>query len=144
MTVVADPSKGSSARQTDRLRNEPLTRYRDAARIPATESHPSSTVRGGPSGLWLACELALARVRVAVLEKLAEPTGLSKAMGLQSRSMEMLEYRGILNSHENPHDSLRYQTLSDGVEDQLREIVQIEFLLKISAVCLDGVGADIE
>jgi len=37
------------------------------------------------------------RVRVAVLEKLAEPTGLSKALGLQSRSMEMLEYRGILD-----------------------------------------------
>lgn len=42
------------------------------------------------------------------------------------------------------HDSSRYQTLSDGVEDQLREIVQIEFLLKIPAVCLDSVGADIE
>ena len=54
-------------------------------------------VGGGPTGLWLACEVALMRVRVAVLEKLAEPTGLSKALGLQSRSMEMLEYRGILD-----------------------------------------------
>jgi 2-polyprenyl-6-methoxyphenol hydroxylase-like FAD-dependent oxidoreductase len=54
-------------------------------------------VGGGPTGLWLACELALARMRVAVLERLAEPTGLSKALGLQSRSMEMLEYRGILD-----------------------------------------------
>ena len=44
---------------------------------------------GGPTGLWLACELALARVRVVVIEKLAEPTGHSKALGLQSRSMEM-------------------------------------------------------
>ena len=52
---------------------------------------------GGPTGLWLACELALVRVRVVVLEKLAEPTGLSKALGLQSRSMEMLEYRGVLD-----------------------------------------------
>jgi 2-polyprenyl-6-methoxyphenol hydroxylase-like FAD-dependent oxidoreductase len=52
---------------------------------------------GGPTGLWLACELALNHVRVAVLERLAEPTGLSKALGLQSRSMEMLEYRGILD-----------------------------------------------
>ena len=54
-------------------------------------------VGGGPTGLWLACEVALMRVRVGVLEKLAEPTGLSKALGLQSRSMEMLEYRGILD-----------------------------------------------
>src|SRR5215471_3556198 len=51
---------------------------------------------GGPTGLWLASELALARVRVAILEKLRVPTGLSKALGLQSRTMEMLEYRGIL------------------------------------------------
>jgi 2-polyprenyl-6-methoxyphenol hydroxylase-like FAD-dependent oxidoreductase len=54
-------------------------------------------VGGGPTGLWTACELALAGVRVAVLERLAEPTGLSKALGLQSRSMEMLAYRGILD-----------------------------------------------
>ncbi|HEV2357906.1 MAG TPA: FAD-dependent monooxygenase, partial [bacterium] len=52
---------------------------------------------GGPTGLWLACELALAGVRVTVLERLAEPTGLSKALGLQARSMEMLEHRGILD-----------------------------------------------
>lgn len=52
---------------------------------------------GGPTGLWLACELALARVRVGVLERLAKPTGLSKALGLQARTMEMLEYRGILD-----------------------------------------------
>jgi 2-polyprenyl-6-methoxyphenol hydroxylase-like FAD-dependent oxidoreductase len=52
---------------------------------------------GGPTGLWLACELALAGVCVTVLERLAEPTGLSKALGLQARSMEMLEYRGILD-----------------------------------------------
>ncbi len=52
---------------------------------------------GGPTGLWTACELALAGVRVLVLERLAEPTGLSKALGLQSRSMEMLAYRGILD-----------------------------------------------
>lgn len=52
---------------------------------------------GGPTGLWLACELALAGVRVVVLERLAEPTGLSKAMGFHARSMEMLDHRGILD-----------------------------------------------
>lgn len=52
---------------------------------------------GGPTGLWLASELALARVRVTVLEKLLAPTGLSKALGLQSRTMEMLDHRGILD-----------------------------------------------
>ena len=52
---------------------------------------------GGPTGLWVACELALARVRVVVLERLARLTGLSKALRLQARTMEMLEYRGILD-----------------------------------------------
>jgi len=52
---------------------------------------------GGPTGLWLACELAPASVRVVVIEKLAEPTGHSNALRLQSRSMEMLEYRGLLD-----------------------------------------------
>jgi 2-polyprenyl-6-methoxyphenol hydroxylase-like FAD-dependent oxidoreductase len=51
---------------------------------------------GGPTGLWLASELALANVRVTVLEKLAVPTGMSKALGLQSRTMEMLDHRGVL------------------------------------------------
>ncbi len=54
-------------------------------------------VGGGPTGLWLACEVALVRARVVVLEQLGKPTGLSKALGLQSRSMEMLEYRGVLD-----------------------------------------------
>jgi 2-polyprenyl-6-methoxyphenol hydroxylase-like FAD-dependent oxidoreductase len=45
----------------------------------------------------LACELALAGASVVVLERLAKPTDLSKALGLQSRSMEMLANRGILD-----------------------------------------------
>lgn len=52
---------------------------------------------GGPTGLWLACELALATVRVVIVERLSVPTGLSKALGLQARSMEMLDNRGILD-----------------------------------------------
>ena len=50
----------------------------------------------GPTGLMLACELGLAGIRATVLEKLPSPTGLSKALGLQARSMEMLDHRGLL------------------------------------------------
>jgi 2-polyprenyl-6-methoxyphenol hydroxylase-like FAD-dependent oxidoreductase len=50
----------------------------------------------GPTGLMLACELGLAGVRAIVLEKLPAPTGLSKALGLQARSLEMLDHRGLL------------------------------------------------
>ena len=44
----------------------------------------------------LACELGLAGIRATVLENLPSPTGLSKALGLQARSMEMLDHRGLL------------------------------------------------
>jgi 2-polyprenyl-6-methoxyphenol hydroxylase-like FAD-dependent oxidoreductase len=50
----------------------------------------------GPTGLMLACELHLAGVRPVVLERLAEPTGLSKALALVGRSVDALDYRGLL------------------------------------------------
>jgi 2-polyprenyl-6-methoxyphenol hydroxylase-like FAD-dependent oxidoreductase len=50
----------------------------------------------GPTGLMLAGELHLAGVRPIVLERLAEPTGLSKALALVGRSVDILDYRGLL------------------------------------------------
>ncbi len=51
---------------------------------------------GGPTGLMLAAELALARVDVAVVERRAgeEITG-TRAGGLHSRTIEILDQRGI-------------------------------------------------
>ncbi|MGW6598805.1 rifampin monooxygenase [Streptomyces sp. NPDC055036] len=51
---------------------------------------------GGPTGLMLAGELRLHGVRVLVLEKEAEPSGQSRALGLHVRSVEMLDQRGLL------------------------------------------------
>src|SRR5262245_59703184 len=53
-------------------------------------------VGGGPTGLMLACELRLAGVRPIVLERLTEPTGLSKALGLSGRAVDLLDHRGLL------------------------------------------------
>jgi 2-polyprenyl-6-methoxyphenol hydroxylase-like FAD-dependent oxidoreductase len=50
----------------------------------------------GPTGLMLACELRLAGIRPVVLERLAGPTGLSKALGLVGRAVDTLDYRGLL------------------------------------------------
>ncbi|WP_343245151.1 FAD-dependent monooxygenase [Streptomyces sp. SID14478] len=51
----------------------------------------------GPTGLMLACELRLAGVDVVVVERLAERTGESRAGGMHSRSLEVLDQRGILD-----------------------------------------------
>jgi 2-polyprenyl-6-methoxyphenol hydroxylase-like FAD-dependent oxidoreductase len=53
-------------------------------------------VGAGPVGLFLAGELRLAGVSVRVLEKLAAPTGLSKALGLTGRAEDYLAMRGLL------------------------------------------------
>ncbi|WPW23230.1 FAD-dependent monooxygenase [Streptomyces griseoincarnatus] len=51
----------------------------------------------GPTGLMLACELRLAGVDVVVAERLAGPTGESRAGGIHSRTLEVLDQRGILD-----------------------------------------------
>ncbi|WP_432126523.1 FAD-dependent monooxygenase [Streptomyces sp. bgisy082] len=51
----------------------------------------------GPTGLTLACELRLAGVDVVVVERLAEPSGESRAGGLHSRTLEVLDQRGVLD-----------------------------------------------
>ncbi len=51
---------------------------------------------GGPTGLMLASELRLHGVHALVLEKEAEPTGQSRALGLHARSVEVMDQRGLL------------------------------------------------
>ncbi|MFF5295193.1 FAD-dependent monooxygenase [Paractinoplanes globisporus] len=53
-------------------------------------------VGGGPTGLMLACELRLSGVDVLVLERLAGPSGESRAGGIHARTMEILDMRGML------------------------------------------------
>jgi 2-polyprenyl-6-methoxyphenol hydroxylase-like FAD-dependent oxidoreductase len=52
-------------------------------------------VGGGPNGLLLACELALAGVQPVVLERLSEPDTMPKANGLVGRVVQALDYRGL-------------------------------------------------
>jgi 2-polyprenyl-6-methoxyphenol hydroxylase-like FAD-dependent oxidoreductase len=53
-------------------------------------------VGAGPTGLMLACELRAAGVDTILLERLAEPTGQSRALALHARTVELLEQRGLL------------------------------------------------
>jgi 2-polyprenyl-6-methoxyphenol hydroxylase-like FAD-dependent oxidoreductase len=50
---------------------------------------------GGPNGLMLACELALAGVRPVVLEKLTEPRTEQRANGMVGQIVRMMDRRGL-------------------------------------------------
>jgi rifampicin monooxygenase len=53
-------------------------------------------VGSGPTGLMLAAELRLHGVRAVVLEKEAVPTEVVRALGLHTRSIEVMDQRGLL------------------------------------------------
>jgi 2-polyprenyl-6-methoxyphenol hydroxylase-like FAD-dependent oxidoreductase len=52
-------------------------------------------VGAGPTGLALACELALAGVRCRVLERRAEEPNLTRAFAVHARTLELLDARGL-------------------------------------------------
>lgn len=52
-------------------------------------------VGGGPVGMMLAGELALAGVRVCVLERLEHTTPYSRALSIHPRTLEILDLRGL-------------------------------------------------
>src|SRR5262245_60157778 len=78
-----------------------LIEQRGANRQPSDEREADMIedviiIGGGPTGLMLACELRLAGTRAVVLERLAQPTGLSKALGISGRGVDLLDHRGLL------------------------------------------------
>ncbi|MGW6979285.1 monooxygenase [Streptomyces sp. NPDC054932] len=52
-------------------------------------------VGAGPTGLMLACELALAGVRTRIVERRSEPQRDSRALTLHPRSVELMDMRGL-------------------------------------------------
>ncbi len=69
---------------------------RDVDRSVAMTGHAVVIAGGGPTGLMLAAELALARVDVAIVERRASQDLVgSRAGGLHSRTIEVLDQRGI-------------------------------------------------
>src|SRR3984957_17958563 len=60
------------------------------------KNHAVVIAGGGPTGMMLAAELALAKVDVAIVERRATPDlESSRAGGLHSRTIEVLDQRGI-------------------------------------------------
>ena len=66
------------------------------ATVAAMNHHTVVIAGGGPTGLMLAAELALARVNVAVVERRAnQDLQGSRAGGLHARTIELLDQRGV-------------------------------------------------
>ncbi len=68
-------------------------------------------VGAGPGGLFLACELALAGVGCTVLERRTHRSRESRATGLQARTLELLDMRGMVDrflARGYPHDYYRF------------------------------------
>src|SRR5688500_5638468 len=62
----------------------------------AQKEHAVIIAGGGPTGLMLAAELALARVDVAIVERRAtQDLEGARAGGLHARTIEVLDQRGI-------------------------------------------------
>ncbi|MFD8595274.1 FAD-dependent oxidoreductase [Kitasatospora sp. NPDC059646] len=72
-------------------------------------------VGGGPTGLMLACELRLHGVEVVVLERLTAPTGESRGQGLHTRSVEVMDQRGLLERFRAVSPEFRAGGLFGGV-----------------------------
>src|SRR5690606_34971339 len=71
-------------------------RRREVGQSVAMTGHAVVIVRGGPTGLMLAGELALAGVGVAIVERRATQDLVgSRAGGLHARTIEVLDQRGI-------------------------------------------------
>src|SRR5262245_36449179 len=67
-----------------------------AERSGATSNHAVLIAGGGPTGLMLAAELALAKVDVAVIERReSQELAGSRARGLHARTIEVFDQRGI-------------------------------------------------
>lgn len=80
-----------------------------------TSSDNHVTVVGaGPGGLLLAGELALAGVPCTVLERRAGPSAESRAVGLQARTLELLQLRNIADRFTAPGNPLGYFRITVG------------------------------
>lgn len=81
---------------------------------PPSERVPVVISGAGPTGLMVACELALAGVRPVVLERLPAPSDEPKANGLVGQVLRMLDMRGL------------YRTVS-GVDEPPKPLTQWMF-----------------
>jgi 3-(3-hydroxy-phenyl)propionate hydroxylase len=93
----------------------------DVARSVTMTEHAVVIAGGGPTGLMLAGELALAGVDVAIVERRASPELIgSRAGGLHARTLEVLDQRGIADrflSQGQRFQAVRFHMIPLGISD---------------------------
>jgi 2-polyprenyl-6-methoxyphenol hydroxylase-like FAD-dependent oxidoreductase len=62
---------------------------------PIAMSDPILIVGAGPTGLTAALELSRLGIPVRLIEKALEPSTTSRAIGVQARTLELLQQRGL-------------------------------------------------
>jgi 3-(3-hydroxy-phenyl)propionate hydroxylase len=73
--------------------------------------HAVVIVGGGPTGMMLAAELALANIDVAVVERRAGPEfDGSRSRGMHARTIEMLDQRGIADRFLAEKEAVQIQS----------------------------------
>jgi 3-(3-hydroxy-phenyl)propionate hydroxylase len=91
------------------------------ARPPATSEHEVVIAGGGPTGLMLAAELALAGIDVVVLERRAnQDLDGRRSGGLHARTLEVLDQRGVVDrflSAGRTHPFVGYAGTSLAISD---------------------------
>jgi anhydrotetracycline 6-monooxygenase / 5a,11a-dehydrotetracycline 5-monooxygenase len=98
-------------------------------------------VGAGPVGLMLAAELRLHDVEVVVLERLAAPTGFSKAFGLHARSIETMELRGLVDRFNEYGQRAARELFGAGAERVMpRGRVPLAHFAGIRTIRLDRLG----
>src|SRR3954454_15767077 len=88
---------GRHRRRTSRRRRaEPARRTKPRYGSVAMTEHAVVIAGGGPAGMMLAAELALAKVDVAVVERRRDHVlADARAGGIHSRTIEVLDQRGV-------------------------------------------------
>jgi 2-polyprenyl-6-methoxyphenol hydroxylase-like FAD-dependent oxidoreductase len=63
--------------------------------MPTTRNIDVAVIGAGPTGLMLACELAMRGVRVEVLERRTDASNITRAFAVHARTQELLDARGL-------------------------------------------------
>ena len=79
-------------------------------------------VGAGPTGLMLACELAMRGVRVRVLEERGDLPNITRAFGLHARTLELLDARDLADELVERGLPVREVAPAPGATLNLREL----------------------